>query len=110
MIQKAVAQFAAAPECDAVHLPFHFTSDFQQARKAGVGKLLELLKIIGRLLRIRARGRIDLLIYPSGGPQTVPIIRDLLLLPWMLLFARKAVLHFHAAGIADRFEKRSGRL
>lgn len=108
IVQKAVAQFAAAPECDAVHLPFQFTSDFQQARKAGAGKLFELLKIIGRLLRIRARGPIDLLVYPSGGPQTVPLIRDLLLLPWMLLCARKVVLHFHAAGIADRFRARPG--
>ncbi len=103
MIEKAVAQFAAHPDCESVHLPFFFTADFQQARKASLGKLLELARVIGRLLRIRCRGPIDLLLYPTGGPQTVPIVRDILLLPWMYLCARKVVLHFHAAGVADRF-------
>lgn len=103
MIQKAVAQFAALPDCESIHLRFFFTSDFQKARKASIGKLLELLRVIGRLLRIRLRGPIDLLLYPTGGPQTVPIVRDILLLPWMLLLSRRVMLHFHAAGVADRF-------
>jgi glycosyltransferase involved in cell wall biosynthesis len=106
MIQKAVAQFAASSACEGIHLPFFFTADVRQARKAGAGKLLELLRVIGRLLRIRSGGPIDLLIYPTGGPQTVPIVRDILLLPWMLLCARRVMLHFHAAGVADRFAKR----
>lgn len=102
MIQTAVAQFAAWPECESVHLPFFFTSDLQTARTVGWGKLIELVRVIGRLLRIRLGGAIDVLLYPSGGPQTVPIIRDILLLPWMLLFAKRVIVHFHAAGIADR--------
>jgi len=110
MIQKAVAQFAAEPDCESIHLPFYFTPDFRDARQAGAGKLRELARVIARLFRIRARGPIDLLLYPVGGPQTVPLIRDLLLLPWMLLCARKVVLHFHAAGIADRCESRRGDL
>jgi glycosyltransferase involved in cell wall biosynthesis len=106
MIQKAVAQFATHPNCESIHLPFFFTPDFQTARTGSFRKALELVRVIGRLLRIRMKGPIDLFLYPTGGPQTVPIIRDILLLPWILLLSRRVVLHFHAAGIADRFSDR----
>src|SRR5439155_17102896 len=45
-----------------------------------------------------------------GGPQKVPIIRDILLLPWVLMLSRRVILHFHAAGIADWLEKNSSSL
>lgn len=105
MIQRALAQFARVEDCEVMHLKFNFTPDLRRARKGSVGKFLELLRVVGRLFRIRAAGPIDLLLYPTGGPQRVPMIRDLLLLPWMLIFSRRVVLHFHAAGAADQFEK-----
>jgi glycosyltransferase involved in cell wall biosynthesis len=107
MIHKAVAQFARSSACESVHLPFFFTPDVKTARKGGINKAVELLRVIGRLIRIRLSGPIDLLLYPVGGPQTVPMLRDLLLLPWMLILSRRVVLHFHAAGIAE--ELKSGR-
>ncbi len=105
MIEKAVVQFAASDKCESVHLPFFFTPDFKGARKASVGKLVELIRVIIRLWQIRFRGPIDLLLFPTGGPQTTPMLRDLLLLPWALLLSRRVVLHFHAAGIADELGK-----
>ncbi len=103
MIQKALAQFARSPRCETVHLPFFFTPDLGQLRKGSARKLLELVRVIFRLLYIRLTGPIDLLLFPTGGPQHVPMIRDILLLPWALLMSRRVVLHFHAAGIADEF-------
>jgi glycosyltransferase involved in cell wall biosynthesis len=105
MIGRAVAQFAQTKRCESAHLAFFFTPDVKTARKGGAGKLLEVLRVIGRLVRIRLAGPIDLLLFPTGGPQTVPLIRDVLLLPWFLLLSKRAVLHFHAAGIADRLAK-----
>ena len=102
MIAKAVTQFARSQQCESVHLPFFFTPDFRGARKAGIGKVSELIKVIWRLLHLRLRGPIDLILYPTGGPHTVPLVRDLLLLPWMFAISRGVVLHFHAAGSADR--------
>jgi glycosyltransferase involved in cell wall biosynthesis len=111
MIEKVVTQFARSDHCKTVHLPFFFTPDFRSARRGGVGKALELIRVIARLLRIRLAGPIDLLLYPTGGPQRVPMIRDISLLPWVLMLSRRVVLHFHAAGIADQLEKtRSGIL
>lgn len=93
------------------HLEFRFTPSFSTLRQANPAKVWELLKVYGRLLRLAARhGRADLLIYPSGGPQTVPILRDLLLLPFVRLFAKRLWIQFHAAGIADRLQQRRGFL
>jgi glycosyltransferase involved in cell wall biosynthesis len=110
MIARLFAEFARAEDFDCAHLAFHFTPDFKTVRKGSVAKVLELGKVIARLLVLRCRGPIDLLIFPAGGPQTVPIVRDLLLLPWVLLAARRVVLQFHAAGIADRFARGGGLL
>lgn len=102
MIASFLKQFSEAAACTSVHLPFHFTPDVAAVRQGSFGKVIELFRVIGRLFRIRAAGPIDLLLFPVGGPQTVPMIRDLLLLPWVLLFARRFVLHFHAGGIAEQ--------
>ena len=104
MIQKAIAQFARSARCETVHLPFFFTPQLKSARKRHPRKAFELIRVIARLFRIRLRGPIDILLYPTGGPQNVAIVRDLFLLPWVFLFSRRVVLHFHAAGIADQLE------
>ena len=93
------------------HLDFHFTPSFSNVRQANLAKVWELLKVYGRLIRLSLRhGRVDLLIYPSGGPQAVPIVRDILLLPVVRLATKRLWVQFHAAGIADRLEQKSGVL
>jgi glycosyltransferase involved in cell wall biosynthesis len=110
MIARILAELSRAQEFETVHLSFEFTRNFKTIRRGNLSKVWELLKVIGRILRIRLAGPIDVLIYPAGGPQTVPIIRDILLLPWVLLAAQRVVLHFHAAGIADRLGGKRGVL
>lgn len=93
------------------HLDFRFTPSFSTVRQANLAKVWELLKVYGRLFRLFLRhGRVDLLIYPSGGPQTVPVVRDILLLPVVRLATKRLWVQFHAAGIADRLEQKSGVL
>jgi glycosyltransferase involved in cell wall biosynthesis len=104
MIEKTIAEFAGSDRCKTVHLPFFFTPELKRARSSHPGKAFELARVIWRLFRIRAAGRIDILLYPTGGPQKVAMIRDLLLLPWIFLMSRRVVLHFHAAGIAEQLE------
>ncbi|HET7238899.1 MAG TPA: hypothetical protein VFI76_07720, partial [Terrimicrobiaceae bacterium] len=58
------------------HWKFQFSKNLNQFRKASLAKLGELLCVLRRLVRLRRRGRIDLLIYPSGGPHLAPMIRD----------------------------------
>src|SRR3954468_19345168 len=78
MIQKVVAQFRRSEHCESIHLPFSFTPRLETARKRNPKKAFELVRVILRLLRIRRGGPIDLLLYPTGGPQTVAMFRDLL--------------------------------
>lgn len=110
MIARMLEAFRGDGRFKCEHLSFHFTPDFKEARRGNLSKVFELAAVIIRLLRLRLRGRIDLLIFPAGGPQTVPMVRDILLLPWMLLFTRKVALQFHAAGIADRLGEHPGNL
>ena len=110
MIARMLEMFRGDARLECEHLAFHFTPDFKDVRRGSVQKVLELVKVIARVIVLRLRGPIDLLIFPAGGPQTVPIVRDIFLLPWVLLAARRVVLQFHAAGIADRFAKRRGML
>lgn len=104
MIQKAVAQFGRRRDCETIHLPFFFTPDVSSARQGEFGKFLELIRVLVRLIRIRLAGPIDGMLFPVGGPQRVPMIRDLMLLPTVLLLSRKVILHFHAAGIAEQLK------
>jgi len=93
------------------HLEFRFTPSFSTVRQAKFSKVWELLKVYGRLLLLSLRyRRVDLLIYPSGGPQTVPMVRDIMLLPFVRIFTKQLWVQFHAAGIADRLEKQYGIL
>jgi glycosyltransferase involved in cell wall biosynthesis len=93
------------------HLKFCFTPSFASVRQARFFKLWELLKVYGRLARLVYRhGRVDLVIYPSGGPQTVPMVRDIMLLPFVRLATKRLWVQFHAAGIADRLKKKYGTL
>jgi glycosyltransferase involved in cell wall biosynthesis len=110
MIARMLESFRSDGRMDCEHLAFHFTPDFKDVRRGSVQKIFELAKVVGRLIALRMRGPIDLLIFPAGGPQTVPIVRDILLLPGVLLLARRVVLQFHAAGVADRFADGRGVL
>lgn len=101
MILGLLEDLKRLPGVRSGHLKFEFTKNTRSARKGGLGKLLELTKVISRLVKLRLEGSIDLLVYPPGGPQTVPLLRDILLLPWVLLASKRVVLHFHAAGISD---------
>ncbi len=101
-IKQLLDDLSEDSELETIHLKFEFTPKFSAARSAGLQKLFELARVVFRLISIRRRGPIDLLIYPVGGPQTIPLLRDLLVLPWVFLISRTTVLRFHAAGFADR--------
>jgi len=101
MVAELLADLAQEDTCKVAHLDFAFTKDWKVARKFSVGKVLEVLRVASSLRRLARYKRVDLLIFPVGGPQTVPLFRDALLLPIMRRYTRKLVLHFHAAGYAQ---------
>ncbi len=111
MIARLLEELRRDERWSVEHLEFRFTPSFSTVRQAKFSKVWELLKVYGRLLRLFLRhGRVELVIYPSGGPQTVPIVRDILLLPLVRLATKRLWVQFHAAGIADRLKVKSGVL
>lgn len=109
MIQRIVDELGGDNRWRTAHLPFYFTPSFQSVRRFRIGKVVELFAVWFRFIRLVAyHGRPDVVLYPSGGPQTVPVIRDILLLPIMCLFSKRVHVQFHAAGIADRLRVENG--
>lgn len=101
MIERALTLLSSTPGIAVEHLPFQFTTAWDKARTVRIGKVLELLAVLVRLLRLRAREPIDLIIFPIGGPHLIAVIRDVLLLPSMILASDRVVLNIHAGGIAE---------
>lgn len=93
-------------DIDAVFCPFQFTPTTGQVRRATWHKVWELLKVRNRLLRLKKEGGLDVLLFPVGGPQTIPLIRDLFLVPWARAACRFLAIQFHAAGLAERIKTR----
>lgn len=103
MVAKIFDEIASCGDFRVFHLPFYFTPSFESVRRFCFSKVWELVLVWWRFLKIRmAGGRVDFLLYPAGGPQTVPMIRDLLLLPLLVFGSKRVVVQFHAAGIAER--------
>lgn len=106
MVRRLLDELRADTRWRTEHLAFGFTPKFADVRRARASKAIELVRVYGRLLRSFARhGRADLFVYPSGGPQAVPVIRDILLLPGVRLAAKRLWVQFHAAGAADRLSR-----
>ena len=96
----------ARADIDSVFCPFQFTPTTGQVRRATWHKVWELLKVRNRLARLKKQGGVDVLLFPVGGPQTIPLIRDLFLVPWAREACRCFAIQFHAAGLAERIQGR----
>lgn len=109
MIQRILEELKSDSRWRTEHWNFRFTPSFSTVRKAQFSKISELIRVICRAVSLRVRhGRADLLLYPSGGPQTVPVVRDILLLPLAKWLSRSVWVQFHAAGIGDRLAAKNG--
>ena len=82
------------------HLNLAFTKDWKRARRLTLGKVAELWRVRQSMRKLAGGKPVDLLLYPAGGPQIVPLFRDALLLPLLRPYCRSLVMHFHAAGYA----------
>lgn len=111
MIERILEELKSDSRWRTAHWIFRFTTSFSTVRKARFSKLVEVVRVICRGICLRRRhGRADLLLYPSGGPQTVPVVRDILLLPFAKWLSRSVWVQFHAAGVAERLRAKNGVL
>jgi glycosyltransferase involved in cell wall biosynthesis len=101
MIARILDELRHYAPFEVIHLPFFFTKDLTETRRPALSKVIEALGVICRLGWIRIAGPISAVLYPVGGPQFVPLLRDICLLPWILFATNKVIMHFHAGGIAE---------
>jgi glycosyltransferase involved in cell wall biosynthesis len=104
-VKRLIESFSDSDSYQIEHWNFQFSKNLNQFRKPSIAKLGELICVLQRLARLRRRGRIDLQVYPSGGPHRAPVIRDILLMPFALLASRRVLVHFQAAGAARAARK-----
>lgn len=104
-IEQTLKALSRYPDLQVEHLEFKFSRSMSEIRQPSARKILEAVRIAMKLLHMRFNGPIDLMLYPAGGPHTVPLLRDLLLLPLCLILSRRLVLNFHATGVAEALPK-----
>lgn len=106
-IQQMIEILSKSDDFTVCHLPFEFTKSWDSARRFGLDKIIELIKVIFRLISIRLEDKIDVVIFPAGGPHLLPIARDIVLLPWVWLCSDRLAIHFHAAGLYEFVKSKS---
>ena len=85
------------------HWKFDFKPAQSSAHRTIFAKVVELARVLVGLVRLRAQGRPDYILYPTGGHCPGPNLRDILLLPVACLAADRVCVHFQAAGQAAVF-------
>jgi len=99
MIQQLVT--AELDHVQLFHVRLAFSESMQSVGKMRIGKGLHLLKVVLRAINLALRNRISILYFSPAGPNLVPLVRDLLLLPLLRPFFAKTIFHFHAAGVSE---------
>jgi glycosyltransferase involved in cell wall biosynthesis len=87
------------------HVRLSFSRDMNEIGRFRLRKLLHLATVVGRIVVVKVRTRASVLYYPPAGPDTAPMLRDLVILlatRWMFQFL---VLHFHAGGISSLYPR-----
>jgi glycosyltransferase involved in cell wall biosynthesis len=100
-IDRVLGLLSDTSEVEPVYWEWAFNQDWRSRKRVGTGKLLALIESMLRLIRIRSQGRVDWVLYSTGGPDLVPILRDVVLLPLSWVLARRVCVYFQAAGIAN---------
>lgn len=88
------------------HVRMAFSDSFVSVGKAEWKKALHLIGVVLKALRLKFRHEIDILYYPTAGPNLIPVLRDIVLLTILRRFFKKTVFHFHAAGLSEFVETR----
>lgn len=87
------------------HIRMNFSSEMDEIGKFKIKKLFHVLSLIIQIYFYKIRFQISFLYYVPGGPNLVPVYRDmLLLLPTRWLF-KKCIFHFHAGSTYSMYEK-----
>jgi glycosyltransferase involved in cell wall biosynthesis len=86
------------------HVRMEFSDDMDEVGKFMIKKMLELFRVIRRILLARCRHAPTALYYPPAGPNLVPMFRDICILLATRWTFKSVIFHFHSAGISEIYE------
>lgn len=89
------------------HVRMSFSREMDEIGKIQIRKIFLLFTIIFKAYKYRFKYKTDILYYFPAGPNTVPIIRDVLILLMLKPLFLKKIYHFRAGGISTYFENKS---
>lgn len=84
-----------------IHIRMSFSDNFNEIGKSSLKKVTHLFYLIYKVWAARISNKRLILYYPPAGPNTIPIIRDLIFLSFTRFLFSKTIYHFRAAGISD---------
>lgn len=96
--ERELAELRSDHRLEVAHIPYRFAETVADQGRASVRKLAGVGVVVGRLVRLRLSGRIDVFLHPISGPSRSSTAKDLLLLPPIILLSDRTMLRFHGAG------------
>jgi glycosyltransferase involved in cell wall biosynthesis len=103
MIQEMLAYRYAGAEL--FHVRMGFSSGIDDVGRASPRKVLELFRVIARILVARLWYRADVLYYPPSGPNLLPGLRDIVVLLAVRPAFRHSIFHFHAGNLERLYDR-----
>lgn len=97
-LEAALLELRSDERLKVDHLPYRFSVSIADQGRVSVRKAVGVAVALGRLACRRSSGRINVFLHPIGGPSLSSTVKDLLLLPPIMLVSERTMLGFHGAG------------
>lgn len=85
------------------HVRMAFSRAMGEMGSPGVRKVAHLATVVARILVTRLRTGASVLYYTPGGPERVPMYRDVAILLTSRWMFEATILHFHAGGVSELY-------
>jgi len=106
MIQALLdSQSAVFPDYGWCVAPVHFSRELRKTGKFQFQKILHLCSLICRILFFRLTRQPRILYYTPAGPTRLAVLRDIVVLCIVRPFFQMTILHFHAGGVSEVYER-----
>lgn len=86
-----------------IHVRMGFSEQMKDVGRVRLSKVTHLISIIAQIIYHRIVDRPKVLYYPPGGPDKVPMIRDVVILLCTRWMFSKTIMHFHAGGVSELY-------
>lgn len=87
------------------HVRMFFSKEMDEIGKFRFIKIIKLPIVILNIIYQRFRHNIHILHYPPGGPERLPMYRDLAILLTTRFLFKKTIFYFHAEGISELYKR-----